>query len=75
MGVGSAERDSRLEKKEKRPDLRFGCVVLVHVTRHTHAYLIGVGRLKRLDAFLLRYLRKAMSGMLIEMAGMLLADE
>lgn len=41
LGVGSVERDSLLEMKEKRLDLRFGRVVLVHVSNHPHAYLIG----------------------------------
>lgn len=41
LGVGSVERDSLLEMKEKRLDLRFGWVVLVHVSNHPHAYLIG----------------------------------
>ena len=73
--MGSAERDSRLERKEKRLDLRLGCVVLVHVRSHPHVYLIGIRRMKRLNTFLLRDLGNAMSGVLIEMAGVFLADE
>lgn len=75
MGVGSVERDSLLEMKEKRLDLRFGRVVLVHVSNHPHAYLIGGCWLECLNTFLLRYLRKTMSGVLVKMARVLLADK